>query len=332
MTITAKNRISLTILAISLFALAFLHLISGQIAVNLDDLFAAVFSFDPENIAQVVLRESRIPRMVMAILAGSGLSIAGMLMQTLFSNPLAGPYVLGINSGSSLLVALTMMSGISLFSTDLGIIFSALTGSFIFGFIILVFSFYTRSSVSLLLTGMMLGSFSGAIISVLQTFTTAQQLKSFTLWSMGSLQQVEFSQLPVILLFFALGILAVIFLSKPLNTLVLGERNAAHLGIQIKTVRMLIILVTALFSGLITAFCGPIAFVGLAVPNLSRALFQTQNHRLLLLGNTLIGALFILISDIIIQLLENSIQLPINAFTSLIGAPIVIFIILKKLK
>jgi len=271
------------------------------------------------------------PRMVMALIAGAGLSLSGLLMQTLFNNPLAGPYVLGINSGSSLFVAFSIMTGIPLLSSGLGIIPSALIGAFVFGVIILFFSAFVKSHVSLLLIGLMLGSFTTALVFILQSVSSSEELKSFAMWAMGSLQKTELSQLPIIVLLFTLGIIGSLLLIKPLNTLVIGEDEAILLGINYKAVRLLIISITALLTGLITALCGPIAFVGLAVPNLVRILIKTQNHFTLIFASVFIGGAFILICDILIQLLENTIHIPINALTSLIGAPFVVLIVLKRL-
>lgn len=331
---TLKKRDLFLFFSLSLIlALAIiLHLFSGQIQITLNEFWTALINFDEENTQHIIAREFRIPRMSMALLAGAGLSISGMLMQTLFNNPLAGPYVLGINSGSSLFVAFSMMSGLSFFQSDLGIITTALLGAFVFGLVILGFSLFVKSHISLLLIGLMLGSFTGSIISILQTFSTAQELKAFTMWTMGSLQNVQLHQLPIILLLFILGIFLCLFLIKPLNVLVIGEKTASVLGLNIKMIRIATIGVTALFTGLITAFCGPIAFVGLAVPNLTRYLFRSQSHGKLVLANLFIGAIFLVLSDTIIQLLEYKIQLPINAFTSIIGAPLIIMIVLKRLK
>lgn len=332
MTFKKRDLVFFLVLSILLIVSIFVHLFSGQIPISFSDFTQSLFNFDEENIQQLIAREFRIPRITMTLLAGGGLAVAGMLMQTLFNNPLAGPYVLGINSGSSLLVALALMSGISFFSSDLGIIFSALSGALLFGFIILGLSLYVKSHISLLLIGLMLGSFTGAIITVLQSISSAQELKAYTIWTMGSLQQTQFDQLPIILLFFVIAISLCIFLIKPLNVLVLGEKTTEILGMNIKRIRILTITVTALLTGLITAFCGPIAFVGLAVPNLTRIVLKTQSHGKLLVANLLFGAFFLVIADTIIQLLEKTIALPINAFTSLIGAPLIILIVLKRLK
>jgi iron complex transport system permease protein len=308
------------------------HLFAGQVKITFDDYWNGLFQLDETNTNHLIVREFRIPRAIIALIAGAGLSIAGMFMQTLFNNPLAGPYVLGINTGSSLFVACSMMTGLSFLQSDLGIITSALLGALFFGFIILFFSFFTRHHVTLLLVGLMLGSFTGAIISVLQAMSSAQELKAFTIWTMGSLQQVQLDQLPIVALLFTVGCIGSLFLIKPMNALVLGEKSTELLGINIQLVRVFTIVITAVLTGVVTAFCGPIAFVGLAVPNLTKTIFRTQNHLILLLGNFIIGALFLLLSDSIIQLLEDTIQLPINAFTSLVGAPFIIYIVLKRMK
>ena len=307
------------------------HIFCGQITITSSELISSLISFDENNTIHILIREFRIPRMTMAILAGSSLAICGMLMQTLFNNPLAGPYVLGINSGASLIVALSLMTGVSFFSSDLGLISAGIMGSLIFGTIILFCSFAVRSHVSLLLIGLMISSFVGAIISVLESMSGAEELKQFTFWSMGSLQQVSFAQLPMIASLIIVSWISVLFAVKPLNALVLGQSSAKNIGVNIQQVRVFIIGITAILVGIITAFCGPIAFVGLAIPNLVRIIFKTQNHLVLYIGNLLIGGLFLLLCDCFIQLIEPRLLFPINAFTSILGAPFVIYMLLMKL-
>jgi len=326
-----RHRILLIIALVLLPVAAYLHLSIGQIQLSSADFYNALFNYNDSETGQLLVREFRFPRLVMAIVAGSSLAIAGMLMQTLFNNPLAGPYVLGINSGASLAVALGTLSGISFFSSNFGLIGLALIGALVFGFIVLGFSLFVRNSLSLLLVGIMIGSFTSAITSLLQTISSADSLKVFTIWGMGSLQQVELSQLGIITLFFIIGLFLSFFLIKPLNALVLGENASLLLGIPVKNLRVIIIIITALLAGLVTAFCGPIAFVGLAIPNLCKMLFKTQQHLVLLLGNILLGALFLISCDILVQGLEPFILVPINVITSIVGAPFVIFIILKRL-
>jgi len=312
--------------------IAFLHLSIGEIPIDLDDLKNAIFNYDAENTAQLLAREFRFPRLIMACIAGAGLSLAGMLMQTLFNNPLAGPYVLGINSGASLMVAISLLTGIQFFGTNLGLISAALIGAFAAGMLMMSVTGFLKSQVSLLLVGLMFGSFTSAIVSFLEVTTNAEQLKSFTLWSMGSLQNVLLEQIPLILFFFIIGIVLSALIVKPLNLLVIGENAASLLGIKIQQTRLVIMVITALLTGLITAFCGPIAFVGLAVPNITRILLKTQNHSHLIFGNLIIGSTFLVACDTFIQYLESSVQLPINILTSLIGAPFVIFVLIHRTK
>ena len=310
----------------------YLHLIAGQIEISFSSYFDSIMNFDSKNTSQVLVREFRVPRLFMAMMAGAGLSLSGMFMQTLFKNPLAGPYVLGINSGASLLIALSLMTGVQFFQSNFGLIGTALIGAFAAGLLMMLIAQRLKSQITLLLVGLMFGSFTSAIVTILESFAGAESLKSYTMWSMGSLQQVEFGQLGMILLIFTLGIIASFLLVKPLNMLVIGEKSAALLGLPIKSTRMFVLLLTALFAGLITAFCGPIAFVGIAIPNLTRILFQTTNHRYLIIGNMLIGAIFLLLTDAFIQLLEGHLSIPLNALTSIIGAPFVVFLLIRKLK
>jgi iron complex transport system permease protein len=325
-----RTKIYFLILLLCLPSLIILQLFSGELNIDFSILKEAFFS-NSETSATFIIREVRIPRICMAIFAGGGLSIAGLLMQTLFNNPLAGPYVLGINAGASLFVALGMMLGTPLFFSEFGTIGSALLGAFCFGLLILLFSTFVRSYISLLLIGIMLGSFTSAFISILQSISDVLNLKQFTMWSMGSLQQVELQQIPILFSVFMIGILGCLFLVKPLNALVLGEQEASYLGINMKRVRISLIAITAILTGIVTAYCGPIAFVGLAVPNIAKILFKTQNHKTLIVGSFLIGAIFLLTCDLLIQEISLFNALPINALTSIIGAPFVIYIVLKRI-
>jgi len=310
----------------------YLHLMAGQIEISFASFFDSFWNYEEKNTAHVLVREFRIPRLFMAMFAGAGLSLSGMLMQTLFKNPLAGPYVLGINSGASLLIALSLMTSVQFFQSNFGLIGTALIGAFAAGLLMMAVAQRLKSQISLLLVGLMFGSFTSAIVSILESFAGAESLKSYTMWSMGSLQHVEFGQLGFIFLIFSVGIASSFLLVKPLNMLVIGEKSAVLLGLSIKSIRMFILLLTALFAGLITAFCGPIAFVGIAIPNLTRILFQTSNHRYLIIGNCFIGAIFLLLTDAFIQVLEGHISIPLNAITSIIGAPFIVFLLMRKLR
>jgi iron complex transport system permease protein len=318
------------ILSFLLVILAIIHMQTGEVLLTFLDAWNGLFSFDELNQSQVVFRELRLPRTSIAILAGAGLSIAGLLMQTFFNNPLAGPSILGISTGSSLFVALALMSGFSLFSSTVGVISAAIFGALIYSLLLLIFSRFVRSNVSLLIIGIMLGSFTNSIIQVLQSYTDVNALKAFTIWGFGSLQQVNFNQLPTIIFCFLFAVLLLLFLVKPLNTYVLGEQKAAILGVNIKWVKTLVIICVAVFTGLITAYCGPIAFIGLAVPNIVKIIYKTCNHWILLVASAMLGAILLLSCDLLILHLEAMIQLPLNSITALFGAPIVIWILLKN--
>jgi iron complex transport system permease protein len=319
-----------TILFALLVLLTIVHLQEGEVSVTFSDAWNSLFSFDASNPFQIVFRELRLPRTSIALLAGAGLSIAGLLMQTFFNNPLAGPSILGISAGSSLFVALAIMTGFGLFSNAFGIISAAVFGAFIYSLFLLIFSRFVRSNVSLLIIGIMLGSFTNALIQVIESMSDVNALKAFTIWGFGSLQQVSFDQLPVIFFCFlgALGLL--LFLVKPLNAYVLGEERAAQLGIPVARVKILVICCVAVFTGLITAYCGPIAFIGLAVPNMVKMRYKTSNHWHLISASALFGALLLLVCDILLLKLEAVIALPLNSITSLFGAPVVIWILLKN--
>lgn len=329
MTWSKSHIIALVIGGLLIPILLIAHLVIGELDVSVGDVFGSFSNI--ESTYYQIIWEFRFPRVLMAAIAGSCLSIAGLLMQTLFNNPLAGPYVLGINSGSSLLVALTTMTGFTVFQSDVANIFSALVGAFLFGLVILVFARWIKSTISLLLVGLMLGSFTSAFIALMQSKADLQSLKSFTMWSLGSLQNVALDQLPIISFTFILGLIIAALIVKPLNNLVLGESHTKLIGYNLKQLRIVIIAITAIFTGLVTAFCGPISFVGLAVPNILRIALKTQNHAVLLIGTVVFGASFVMICDLIIRLSSDLIHIPINVLTALIGAPVVVVILVKKL-
>jgi len=318
------------LLTVLLIGLVIFDLTLGSFLIDFGDIFNGIFNFNSTSTAELTVRVFRFPRVVTAVLSGAALSIAGLLMQTLFQNPLAGPYVLGINSGSSLLVAISTMSSFYIFGSDFGIVAAALVGAFGAGLFILFCSIYVKNKVSLLLVGIMFGSFAGALVSVLQAYADPNNLKTFMLWSFGSLQGVEFEQLGGLTLVVVVGTLLSIALVKPLNLLLLGDKSASLLGVNVKTIRFLIILATSILTGVITAFCGPIAFVGLVVPNMIKMIYKTTNHYHLLIGSLLGGAILIVVCDIAMQLLSPYLNLPLNALTALIGAPVVMWIIIKK--
>lgn len=296
----------------------------------------AWFSFlsSSDNQAWQLFVIYRIPEVFIAIIAGFALSIAGLLLQTTLNNPLAGPSILGLTAGSHLMVALTIMGSsiLGLEILDLGITISATIGALIFGLLILVVAARIRSMVSLLLVGMMLGTFVSAITNIILMKADANSVKAFSIWGMGSLQQVSIDQIPLISVLFLTGICLAFLLTKPLNALILGEKPAAILGVKVQQTRWKIIFVVSLLAGLVTAFCGPIGFVGLIVPNLVRMFYKTARHGHLLLASGLIGASVMVLCVLLIRIFEPIMVLPINSLTALLGAPVVLFLLLKNIR
>lgn len=283
-----------------------------------------------EGLEQRILLSLRLPKAITAVLAGIALSLSGLQMQTLFRNPLAGPSVLGVSSGATLGVALLVLLG-SLFGMSVSIglsVLFAIVGAMSVLLLVLAVSLRIRSSVTLLIVGMMVGSIAGALVNVLQNFADPDSLKLYITWTLGSLSAVGWPEMRWLSSLFIVGFVLAIGLLKPLNGLQLGEEYAASLGINVRRVRVLLILSTGLLAGGITAFCGPIAFVGVAVPHIARALFRTSNHRITLPAAALIGADLLLLCDIICY--SATYPLPISTVSALFGAPIVIWVILRK--
>lgn len=285
-----------------------------------------------------ILQNFRLPKAITALLAGSALAVSGLQMQTLFRNPLAGPYILGISSGAGLGVALVIFLGIWIggFIELSGIgrswllVVAAAVGSFAVLSVVLIASFRIRSGVSLLIIGLMFGSAVSALVSILQYFSQAESIQAYVIWSFGSLGSLSWTELWVLIPIIVCSLILSVLLSKQLNALLLGEDYAESMGLKLKTTRLLIIINTSLLAGTITAFCGPIAFVGLAIPHIARMLFNTGNHLLLTPLVILLGGVSLLFFDLIAQLPGTQETLPINAVTSLFGAPFVIWLIMRR--
>ena len=283
---------------------------------------------------QNILHAIRLPKAITAILAGAALSVSGLIMQTLFRNPLAGPYTLGVSSGASLGVAfLTMCSTLvsiqfSAFGYQFVLPLAACLGASLVLLLVLAVSRRVTSNVSLLIVGMMFGSIAGALVSLLQNFANPDALKLFIVWTLGSLSSVGWSDMQMLVPVLLLGGLFVVLSLKPLNGLMLGEDYARGLGINVSRTRLYIVLATGLLAGGVTAFCGPIAFVGVAVPHIARGLFRTSNHRVTIPASALIGACLLLVCDILCSLFIY--PLPISTVSALFGAPVIIWIILKN--
>ena len=286
----------------------------------------------------MILGNFRLPKALTAMLVGSALGVSGLQMQTLFRNPLAGPYILGISSGAGLGVAITIFLGFYfggfLELTGIGrswlLVAAGGLGSFMVLLVISLAASRLKDSVTLLIIGLMFGAASGALVSILQFFSQAENIQAFVIWSFGSLGSLSWTELKLFIPILMVGLVAAVFLSKPLNTLLLGENYAVSLGLNIKKIRILIIINTAILAGTVTAFCGPIAFFGVALPHLTRMLFSTSNHLLLIPLVIFFGAALMLLFDLIAQLPGTEATLPINAVTALFGAPFVVYLLLRK--
>ena len=330
--------ISIGIVAIGLL-LFVMNLCFGSVSIPMRDIWAAVFGEENSTYRAIIL-DYRLPQAITALLAGIGLSVAGLLMQTLFRNPLADPSLLGISSGSSLGVALVILLGtatglsvntLSLWST-FGVTVAAFVGAFAVLLLILALSSRLRSMVSLVLVGIMIAYIAGSVTDILKFFSQKEGLHSFVIWGMGSFSNVSKAQLPFFAVAVVSGAVASFLLFKTLNLLLLGERYAENLGVNIRRSSMLIILASGFLTALITAFCGPIAFLGLAVPHIARFLFKSSDHKLLIPATAFIGMDLALFCNLIARLPSFEGNLPINSVTALIGAPIVLWVIFHRQK
>lgn len=319
-------------LSIAVLILFILDIALGSVSIPLKDVWNALLYADGDVTTVKIVRDIRLIKAIVAVATGVALSISGLMMQTLFRNPLAGPYVLGISSGASLGVALFILGapvfGLatnSFFST-MGIAGAAWVGSaLILGFIAAV-SRRIKDIMVILILGMMFSSGVSAVVQVLQYLSNEEALKSFVIWTMGSLGDVSMSQLWLMIPAVVIGVILSVAVIKPLNLLLLGESYARSMGLNIKRSRMIIFVSTTLLAGTVTAFCGPIGFVGLAIPHVARALFKDADHRVLMPGAALCGAVILLSCDLISKLLT----LPINTITSLLGIPIVIWVVVRN--
>lgn len=303
-------------LAVLTLILIWLDLSTGSVWLNI---------WDTTDVGRRIWMEIRLPKMLTALLAGAALSVSGLMMQTLFRNPLAGPYILGVSSGASLGVALLTMVGVGSMA---GLPFAAIVGSVAVLLLMMLLARRLRNNVSMLIVGMMVGSIAGAVVNLIQNFSNPEALKIFVVWTFGSLGSVGWREMMVLAPLVVVGLLLAFCLMKPMNGLLLGENYARALGMDVQRVRVAIVLVTGLLAGAVTAYCGPIAFVGVAVPHLARGLFGTTNHRYTLPVSAWLGANLLLLCDILSSL--STYPLPISTISALFGAPVVIWVILKK--
>jgi iron complex transport system permease protein len=333
-------RSSFVLILLALFCAWILNISSGSVTIPFEAIFSSLFGVEVKiDSWNYIIWNYRIPKAFTAILVGGGLSISGLLMQTLFRNPLAGPFVLGISSGASLGAALLLMgasfiTGLTsfVFLSDVSLAIAASMGSFLVLFVVTLVANRIKDTMALLIIGLMFGSITAAIVSVLAYFSTAENLQRFIFWSYGSVGNLSSQQVILLAGIVGAGVILSILSIKKLNAFLLGENYAQSLGVPLKKSRLIIIIATGLLAGGITAFAGPIAFVGLAVPHLTRQIFDTMEHRVLIPSVFLYGAILMLLCDTIAQLPNSANVLPINAITSLVGAPVVIWLLVRKRK
>lgn len=340
MQISQTYKLHFLILSIALITAFLMNLSMGSVSIPIDEIISIFFGNGAtKETWQYIIMDYRLPKAFTAMLAGGGLAVAGLLMQTLFRNPLAGPFVLGLSSGASLGVAILIL-GASAFGGFLGtlllsqwsLVIASALGSFLVLLAVLAVTFKIKDTMAILIIGLMFGSVTTAVVSVLSYFSNAEQLQQYIFWSFGSLGNQSWQGVLILSICFLAGIILSVISSKSLNGLLLGENYAKSMGLHIKRTTFTIILATSILAGGITAFVGPIAFVGLAVPHLVRQFYKTSNHLILLPAVLICGSLLMLVCDTLAQLPFSEFTLPINAITSLIGAPVVIWLLVRKRK
>ena len=328
------------LLVLILLGAFLLNLSLGSVAIPLKDLFASLTGSESVKSSwSFIVVDYRLPKALTAVFVGGGLAVAGLLMQTLFRNPLAGPFVLGLSSGASLGVAFLILGAGafggyfgSLLASKWSLVIASGLGSFFVLLAVLAVSVRVKDTMALLIIGLMFGSVTAAIVGVLSYFSNAEQLQQYVFWSFGSLGNMSWGSVMILGCCMILGLLLSVFVIKQLNALLLGENYAKSMGVQIKRTTFIIILATSILAGAITAFAGPIAFIGLAVPHITRQWITTSNHRVLIPAVLLFGSIIMLVCDIVAQIPFSEYTLPINAITSLIGAPVVIWLLVRKRK
>lgn len=333
-----NRRLLFTGLLLFLMVFLLLDIFMGSISIKPGVVLSTLFNHSHSDIQTIILK-FRLPKAITALTVGVALSLSGLQMQTIFRNPMAGPDVLGISSGASLGVAFLILGFSSSFSPDnitgLGnwiLVLASWLGAGTVMLLVMVISSRVKDIMTILILGIMLSSAISAIVTIMQYFSNETMLKAYVIWTMGSLGNLTSNQLNVLLISVSGGIVLSLFSAKMLNALLLGENYAASIGLNVKFARIVIFTCTSILAGSVTAFCGPIGFIGIAVPHVTRILFKTSDHKVLIPGTILFGGIIMIASDILSQMPGSGIVLPINAVTSLIGIPIVIWVILGKQK
>ncbi len=327
----------LLILAASMLLLFIMNISLGSVRIPIDELIKSITGSNANDTYSTIVWQFRFPKALTCVLAGAALSVSGLLMQTLFRNPLAGPDVLGLSSGASLMVALVLLisqsaSLLLVASNPWAIAIAASVGSSFVFILVIIISNYVKDNTSLLIIGLMIAATTASIVGVLQYVSRAEDLQAFMIWTMGNVGSTGWSEIMVLLIITATGSCIALLFMKSLNGWLLGDNYARSLGVNIKRSRFWIVTATSIMAGGVTAFCGPIAFVGLAVPHLIRLLIATTNHKILIPAVMLGGAMLLLFCDMLAQLPGSTQLLPLNAVTSMIGAPVVIWMVIRNKK
>lgn len=333
-----QNILLFICLATSILLLFGLNLTTGSVQIPFADVLDILCGrFTGKESWEYIILENRLPQTLTAILCGASLSVCGLMLQTAFRNPLAGPDVFGISSGAGLGVALVMLllggtvsTSIFTVSGFLAILTAAFIGAISITALILFLSTLVRNSVLLLIVGIMVGYVSSSAVSLLNFFASEEGVKSYMVWGMGNFGGVSMNHIPLFSILCLIGIIASFLLVKPLNILLLGPQYAESLGISTRQIRNILLVVVGLLTAITTAFCGPISFIGLAIPHIARLLFRTENHQILLPGTVLSGAVIALLCNFICYLPGESGIIPLNAVTPLIGAPVIIYVIIQR--
>jgi len=336
--IKSGRNVRLIFLALLLLIVMFLILdvFLGSVNIKASEVISAIFKNSGSNYETIILK-FRLPKAITALVVGVALSLSGLQMQTVFRNPMAGPYVLGISSGASLGVAFVILGFSSNIAPEslngLGnwiLVVASWVGAGAVMLLIMVISSRVKDIMTVLILGIMLSSGISAIVTIMQYFSNETMLKAYVIWTMGSLGNLTSGQLNVLLISVLAGVILSLFSSKMLNALLIGENYAGSIGLNVRFARAVIFICTSILAGSVTAFCGPIGFIGIAVPHIVRIIFKTSDHKILIPGTILMGGAIMLVSDIISQLPGSESVLPVNAVTSLIGIPVVIWVILRK--
>lgn len=314
-----------------------LNMVWGTVSIPVSDVFNILCGGKTDNsVWSFIVLQSRLPQAITALLCGASLSVCGLMLQTAFRNPLADPFVFGVNSGAGLGVALVMLSFGGTIATGaytlygfMAVFAAAFAGAMVVMAIIFAFSTVVKNSVMLLIVGLMIGYLASSAISILNFFATEEGVKSYLVWGMGNFGGVSMSQMPFFVIVTLMGLIGALMLMKPLNAILLGERYAENLGVNIVRLRNLLLIVTGLLTAVVTAYCGPVSFIGLAVPHITRLIIRTDNHRLLLPATMLCGAAVALLCNAVCVLPGDKGIIPLNAVTPLVGAPVIIYVILK---